>query len=266
MKNFPQELVDEVVDELLPLVEWNPTPHYNEDYCEGGISCYSTVSKAWAGRAQKHHFSNVCFDHPTILKKWRTRIAADPNGVSRHVRELLVSVTAMTPPELEGLKEHLNAFTGIKSLTIYGAHENMDILQHPFIKEWFDRPVGSSLIELQLNRLVARQRTIASLVASLPLLQILDVSDLKCAEDAGETDPPTPPRIPFFEGANHFIFRAGKSLDWVPSSARFGQLEIAYVPHLRELGPVNRWLASSSATLTDLTIGVGPVNCVSQLK
>ena len=248
MKTFPQELVDKVIDELYFLVQQhcfsNPLAPNFDYWRQYRISRYSTVSKAWVIRTQKYHFSSVYFDDPATLETWRTRIAADPAGVSRHVCELVVC--SVEPSELEDLREHLNAFVGIKSLALYNCN---NVLQFPFIRGWFGS-VGSRLTELRLSGLVAPQHTIVSLVAGLPLLRILDMFDLDFTEDADKMNPPTPPRIPFFDGTNFFISTV-TPLDWVPPSARFGRLTLD-TPYLEESDLVNQWFTSSSTTLTDL--------------
>lgn len=266
MKDFPQELVDQVIDELFILIErddqirarferfWNTSRVPN-------ISDYSLVSRAWAGPTQKYHFSSLSFDSMRVLERWCTHIAPDPAGLSRHVRKLVLDYFDYS--ELEGFENHLRAFTQVECLTVNYCD---GVLQLPSVMEWFQL-MGSSLVELRIHDSPVTPHTIASLLAALPLLQSVEISNFKNpdkpgeAEDTKKTSPPIPSRIPFFEGANRFRLRSdyGReypkgSLDWIPSSARFAHLEIDMACSLHHPDLVNQWLASSRTTLTKLAI------------
>lgn len=261
MKDFPQELVDQVIDELFFLVGKDNCYQGYKRFRYGpraahGISDYSLVSKAWASSTQKHHFSSLRLDCLDTLEKWRTGIAPDPEGVSRHVRKLVLH--GFDPPDLEEFEEHLRAFTRVQCLTVKDCY---DVLGLPSIMGWFPL-MGSCLVELRIDDSPATPHTIASLLAVLPMLQTVQIYNLEAPEDADETNTPTPFRIPFFEGANHFSLCSDYgdsgypegSLDWIPLSAQFGRLEIDMACSLHHTDIVNRWLASSCDTLTKLSI------------
>jgi len=268
MKNFPQELVDQVIDGLFALTgrancyggyqEWFESDWitHDADWPVSGISDYSLVSKAWTGSAQKYHFGRIPLDSPTTLEKWRTHIAPDPAGVSRHVRMLVLN--RCNTSDLEGFKEHMHAFTRVEYLNI---DDCGDLLRFPSITQLF-LLMGSCLTRLVVCKTQATARTFAFLLAALPLLQSVDTTDFKVPDDVDETSPPTPSRIPFFEGANRFVLQSNRlpdgypegSLDWIPTSARFSQLEVQTAYYLHNPGILNRWLTSSCATLTSLTI------------
>jgi len=79
-RDFPQELVDEVVGRLFDLVG-------RGRYYRGPIACphdfsrviddisdYSLVSRAWIIPTQKHHLSFLNLDHPSEIEEWRACI------------------------------------------------------------------------------------------------------------------------------------------------------------------------------------------------
>ena len=152
MRDFPQELVDKVIDELFSLVgkencyggfrQWFESDGiaHNSAWPVRGISYYSLVSKAWTGRTQKHRFDRLPLDSPAILEKRRTRIAPDPAGISRHVRVLFLH--SCHSSNLEGFKGHMHAFTGVQHLNI---EDCGDLLRFPSITPWF-LPMGSCLV------------------------------------------------------------------------------------------------------------------------
>jgi len=264
MKTFPQELVDRVIDELYILVG-NPLQDKSTLRRDSGsvtsISDYSLVSKAWVNPTQKHHFS-ILHLSPTTLDKW----LAAPNtaGMSRYVR--ILSLSHLDPE----IRQHLHAFTRIELLSVY---ECYNLLHHRTSMEWFP-VIGSSLTELRITDTPVTPYTLTSLLATLPLLRTLDIrgfdnpyevlgmdDDDEIYDDDDVDDTST---IQFFDGANRFILRAGfyleDSLDWIPSSARFGQLELDVMfsqGHTADL--VNQWLASSSTTLTYFAINMNPL-------
>jgi len=265
MRDFPQELVEQVIDELFALVGRDNSYQGYSKQSRGarepvwGISDYSLVSRAWAEPTQKHHFSTLYVDSPAILEKWVSRISPDPTGVSRHVRKLVLA--GFDLEDFEDFEDHLLALTQVECLTV---DDCACAPCHPFNMEWFST-IGSSLVELQINDSPVAPHTITSLLAVLPLLRNLQIHNLENPDDAYEADPPAPPKIPFFEGANRFALHSDyghrypeRSLDWIPVSARFGQLEVDMACLLGQQDLVNRWLSSSCATLTSLVIKDDP--------
>ena len=74
MNKLPQELVDTIIDNLAEF----DTP------LEPEISRYSTVSRRWVRRTQKHHFKLVILRKEASLKRWRKNTNPDPSDASRH--------------------------------------------------------------------------------------------------------------------------------------------------------------------------------------
>ena len=261
MRDFPQELVDQVIDELYDLVGASndyppPSGRYRRSSSHvHGIADYSLVSRAWVGPTQKHHFNTLRIYCPSLLYTWRKRIRPDPTGVSRLVRKLSLEMAYYE--DLEKFGEHLRALTRVKCLTFESC---MDALHHPSLMEWF-LTTGSSLVELRINDSLVSPHTIASLLAQLPLLYRLEIIDFDTPDDANDTKPPDPLRIPFFEGRSCFAWHPRhnrnypeSSLEWIPPSARFARLEVDMTSTLGQLDLVDRWLASSCTTLTSLAI------------
>ena len=179
MRDFPQELVDQVIDELFALVgRDNSYQGYSKRSHIGfgvvwGISHYSLVSRAWVGPTQKHHFSALHLDYRSMLEKWLTRIPPDPTGVSRHVRKLVLG--CLNPVKLEDVVVHLHAFTRIECLMVNSCSYS---LHHPSILEWFST-IGSSLTELRINNSPVAPCVITSLLAVLPLMQSLQIRNFE---------------------------------------------------------------------------------------
>jgi len=266
MRDFPQELVDKVIDELFALVGRDNSYQGYSKRSRGprkpvwGISDYSLVSRAWAGSTQKHHFHILYLDSPDILEKWFSGIQPDPTGVSRHVRKL--ALEGFDLGDFEDFEDHLLALTQVEYLTV----EDCDCIpHHPSTVQWF-LTIGSSLVDLRINNSPVAPHTITSLLAVLPLLQSLQFHNFEIPDDyEHEEDPPAPPRIPFFEGANYFALRSDQghiypegSLDWIPASACFARLAVDMPCSLDHPDLVNQWLASSCATLTGLAIEDDP--------
>ncbi|KAF9644919.1 hypothetical protein BDM02DRAFT_829114 [Thelephora ganbajun] len=263
MKDFPQELVDEVIGRLFDIVEKdNRWQGSSRRFCPGwhGISRYSLVSRAWVSPTQKHHFNHLHLDSPSATNRWRVRIPFDPTGVSRHVRKLVLGDLDLS--DFEGFEAYMRAFIQVESLTVIDCTG----VSLYVTMEWF-LPMKSSMVELQVGELSATPLTITSLLAALPLLNCVEIYELRQSDN--ETTPPATTRIPFFEGANRLTLCSFDNrscpeglLDWIPPSARFGHLDIDTECALHHPDLVNQWLASSCETLTNLTIRWGePCMC-----
>jgi hypothetical protein len=105
MHNFPQELVDHVIDKLHEL--FYPSKPITPDK----ISNYSRVSWKWVERTQRYHFECLRFKCQEDVEKWKAAIEPDRSGVSQHVCTLKWSgINA-----LRGFESHLNALTNVKA-------------------------------------------------------------------------------------------------------------------------------------------------------
>ncbi|KAF9648830.1 hypothetical protein BDM02DRAFT_3114851 [Thelephora ganbajun] len=239
MRVFPQELVDLVVDKLAEFPgPFGPfTPHVE-------ISDYSTISRQWLTRTQKHHFEMIQFNGQDDLEKWRTTIEPDPSGVSRHVRRLFW----LDLDTLEGFDEHIRAFTHVKRAE-FSECELFNLLDDVLPLTL----LGSSLVELEIDMATTTPGVMASLLAALPHLGRLLARNLKVEHDYSYYPIPLPARIPFFEGANTLSLTLRKYLpgylDWIPQIARFRDLRVDCSLAQYDWVVVNRWITSSSESL-----------------
>jgi len=233
------QLVDKVIDELDVVTQ----PFYGCSL----ISNFSTVSRQWVERTQKHHFRQIWLYRRGTLEQWRTTFDADPCGPSRHVRQLELGNIVT----FQGFEDHLRAFTQVEEVHILGGW----ILESvPEVQRF--TMIGSNLKSLRILSGWTTPQVVVSLLAGLPHLRSLDIC---ITFDCGFIPPVFPPSIPFFEGANTLFLRGGKycpgSLDWIPSTARLGGLSVDIRGIHLCLAPVNRLLASSGETLEWFTIG-----------
>ena len=237
---LPQELLDMVIDQLADC-EPPPGPPV-------GISHYSTVSRQWVARSQKHHFERVRFSGPGDLGKWCRTIEPDPSGVSRHVREAHFST--INCADLERFSEHIRAFTNIEEVILTG---ECGILLSPSVVESL-APLGPNLVRLKIIETSTTPRIITSLLATLPRLRQLRAHRLDIRD--GRNTAELPPGVPFFRDANSLDLCLGDdtpgSFDWIPPSARFRELWIDR--YCIGSGRAKQWIASSSGCLKFLGI------------
>jgi len=238
MRDFPQELVDKVIDNLNEVLEQPGI----EASSQHQLSDYSTVSKRWVNRTQYHHFGSLWFTGQNIMEKWRETIKPDPSGVSRHVRALHWRYIDI----LDGFEDHLRAFTNINEAQFYDCNifhhlDNVRLLSQ----------VASNLVELHFSHISIAPAIITSFLAVCPCLRHFGTNDLRIELD----DAPvvSPDNIPFFRGANNLTLLLegdlpGK-LGWFPSTVRFTNLGVGISRIRHDLDLVNGWIASSRETL-----------------
>ena len=254
MPNFPQKIIDMVIDRLAELLSEDRPDLVIDGLAElllarrqfRSISTYSTVSRKWVERTQRHHFECIrlgCND----LEKWPAAMKADPSGVLRHVRRLsLYRVKA-----LWGFEEHIRAFTHLESVQVSGCDTTY----------WFRKVgtfplMGSNLVRLDIVETLVTPHTMASLLAALPRLFTLSVRNLRVLPDCSPMPPP--PTFPFFENANSLELSMWDNfkgnLNWIPPTARFCGLQIDTNVISNNHALVNDWLASSGESLQWLWI------------
>ena len=231
MRDFPQEIVDMVIDELHNLGE--PTEYY------------STISRKWLDRSQKYYFESPRFygHGQRNLEKWRRVIKPDPLGVSRHVRRLSLPYIKT----LKGFEEHIRAFTRIERVEFESCHIFRSLVNvQPLTL------LGSSLVQLKIMKAKTTASVMNSLLAALPHLRRLIAYGLSVKHGSSSIRLPT--AIPFFEGANHFELwwaapPSPRDWNWIPPTAQFGNLRVAPICILWNAPVVNRWITSSAESL-----------------
>jgi hypothetical protein len=244
MRNFPQELVDRVIDELADSVSKQlDGPLSTPDE----ISKYSTVSRRWVGRTQKHHFKSLCFRRQGKLYKWRTAVTPT-SDVLQHVQELTLEYIYT----LEGFGDHFCGFTKVKKARFEhcGLFHSLDDIR-PLTS------LGESLVDLEIEKSDYSSEVIAQFLASLPLLRRFRAFSLLApSPDNFEV---SLPRIPFFEGANALMLSSSRgcppvTLQWIPSTARFSELGLGISCLTGSPGTLNEWITSSSKSLKCLDL------------
>lgn len=243
MQGFPQEPVDEIIDNLAYLCHGSTNP----------IAAYSLVSKAWVTRTQKHAFESVQFTHTKRLEKWCRKIDPDPAGISRHTRFLFFWDIST----LDGAEMHIRAFTRVECMDIIWC----SFLLSPSVAECF-APTGSSLVDLNIYRSPTTPHIISSVLTALPQLNDVAINDLEVTDDMD--GPSLLPEIPFFESGKSFRLYSNPDEpnppgpDWIPPSARFNSLVIDTTYLLYKGALVNKWPYNSRATLESLRIVGAP--------
>ena len=238
MQDFPQELVDRIIDNLNELLK-QPAP---EAWSQTKLSDYSTVSKRWVNRTQYHHFGSLHFMNYYHMDRWRETIRPDPSGVSRHVRALHWHYIGL----LRGFEDHLRALTNIEEATfdrcyIFDSPNDVQLLSQ----------VGSNLVELTINGATMTPAALTSFLAALPHLRQFRTSDLLIRLNG--IPAVSQDNIPFFKGANNLTLllenHSPGQLTWFPSTVRFTNLGVG-IPCIRhDWDLVNGWIASSRETL-----------------
>jgi len=234
---LPQELVDKIIDEL-------SCSHPGDSDC---CAPYSLISRVWVEHAQEYHFSYVNIYGMDELEKWRRCITPDPFGVSRHTRDLCLGQIKT----IEGYEAHLHAFNRVEFLSI----SYCGFLLSPSVVECFAQ-MGSSLVQLSFDSRTTA-RTIATLLAMLPLLEIFAI-DTEVEDDACEIELAC--SIPFFKNSNSFqlLGHPPETLNWVPPNPQLGELTINMRFFLNEAARLNQWISASFETLTSLDIDAFP--------
>ena len=242
MRNFPQEVIDLVIDMLANFLEEEETP---EPRTAGHlISDYSTISRQWLWRTQYHHFKQLHFVGEKALDKWRVAVdALKTPRASQHVRTLIFT----NVHTLEGFGDYLRAFTKVETAKFYAgailaSFDDVSLLTS----------MGSRLVNLEINTLKAPTAVIAWFIGSLPCLCRLRV--IRLTSDPYDGPQVSQSIIPFFEGANNLRLWSETGyqpteLDWIPPTARFRSLAVGASCIGNNPGILNRWIASSSDSL-----------------
>lgn len=243
MRDFPQELVDLVIDKLAEPSEPGE-PHVQ-------ISDYSTISRQWCERVRKHHFDTIFFHYQPDVEKWRRAIEPDPSGVSRHVRKIIW----LGVDSLLGFDEHLRAFTRVVDVMV----ADCGFFHSPFQLEFFGL-LGSSLEKLEVTEAFIQVLPLAYFLAVLPHLRQLCFHNFSVLSYNTELVRYLP-AIPAFESANSLDLSLRNYLpgntDWIPPTARFSDLRIDVSCIYNNHGLVNQWLCSSAGSLEKFTIHEG---------
>lgn len=173
-KHFPQELVDEVIDNLE-----NPRD----------LRTCSLVSSKWLERSRRKLFATVSLN-TWNFDQWQRNITPGPGGISTYVRSLGLrqarSIVSLEPETLMGIMDHLISFRRLKSLLIQDVNFD-ELFDRPSLTQCFGH-FGNSVQSLHLHRVRTDISTILFFISLFPSLDCLTISFPQLA--SGELEVP----------------------------------------------------------------------------
>ena len=246
MRNFPQEIVDIVIDQLACILKGLVRrTHRPQDT----ISNYSTVCRRWVKRTQRNHFETLRLVGQRDLVKWSAAIGDEPSsyGASGHVKTLFLEDIET----LRGFGKYFQAFTNVERAVLHCCTIFHSLDGVPLLK-----PLGSSLKVLEINGSDTSPDLMAQFLASLPKLEQFRVHNLTSPPRANPQAPH--PIIPFFENAKEFALLSSdgypaNKLEWIPKTALFSGLTLGALCIRDNPEDVNKWIVSSRRTLENLS-------------
>ena len=175
-KQFPQELVDEVIDNLD-----NPRD----------LRACSLVSSGWVERSRHRLFANVALN-TWNFDKWQRNIPPGSNGISAYVRSLALrqarSVVSLEPETLMGIMDHLTSFQRLKTLLLQDVNFD-DLFDGPSLTQCFGH-FGVSVESLHLHGIRTDMSTVLFFISLFPNLNHLTISSPILILSNGETRVP----------------------------------------------------------------------------
>ena len=173
-KRFPQELVDEVIDNLN-----NPRD----------LRVCSLVSSKWLERSRRRLFANVSLN-TWNFDQWRRNITPGPNGISAYVRFLTLrqarSIVSLEPETLMGIMDHLTSFQRLKALLLQDVNFD-DLFDGPSLVQCFGH-FGATVKSLHLHGIGTDTSTMLFFVGLFPNLDHLTINSPILS--IGETEVP----------------------------------------------------------------------------
>ena len=161
-KQFPQELVDRVVDNL-------DDPRH--------LRACSLVSSKWLERSRRRLFANVSLN-TWNFDRWQKKIPPGPNGISGYVRSLALrqarSIVSLEPETLMGIMDHLTSFRRLKTLILQDANFD-DLFDGPSLTECFGH-FGHSVTSVYLCGVSTDTTTLLFFINLFPNLNYLTIS------------------------------------------------------------------------------------------
>lgn len=171
-RQFPQELVDEVIDNL--------------DSSRDLRAC-SLVSSTWLERSRRKLFAKV-FLNTWNFDKWRRNIPPGPNGISAYVHSLTLrqarSIVSLEPETLMTIMDHLTSFRRLKTLVLQDVNFD-DLFDGPSLTECFGH-FGASVDSLSLHGIRTDTSTLLFFVNLFPGLNCLTISSPILSDEVAE--------------------------------------------------------------------------------
>ena len=160
-KQIPQELVDEVIDNLN-----NPRD----------LRACSLVSSEWVDRSRRSLFANVALS-TWNFDQWRRNIPPGPDGISAYVRSLTLrqarSIVSLEPETLMGIMDHLTSFQRLKALLLHDVNFD-DLFDGRSLTQCFGH-FGVSVTSLHLHGIKADTGTMLFFISLFPNLNHLAI-------------------------------------------------------------------------------------------
>jgi len=161
-RQFPQELVDEVIDNLD-----NPRD----------LRACSLVSSEWLERSRHRLFAHVALN-TWNFDKWRRNIPPGPNGISAYVHSLALrqarSIVSLEPETLMGIMDHLASFQRLKVLLLQDVNFD-NLFDGPSLTQCFGH-FGVSVGSLHLHGIGTDMSTMLFFISLFPSLNHLSIS------------------------------------------------------------------------------------------
>ena len=173
-KQIPQELVDEVIDNLD-----NPRD----------LRACSLVSSGWVERSRRRLFADVALN-TWNFGKWQKNIPPGSDGISAYVRSLTLrqarSIVSLEPDTLMGIMDHLTSFRRLKVLFLQDANFD-DLFDEPSLIQCFGH-FGDSVKSLHLHGIRTDMSTMLFFINLFQNLDHLTISSPILS--SGETEVP----------------------------------------------------------------------------
>ena len=155
MDSFPQELIDEIIDNVP----------------ESSLRSCSLVARRWRRKCQQHIFHIIKFSSEDEVNRWWTDIPQDSDGVVSYVRSVQFSkIYYWGDPALP--RRVLKNLSSLRELVIEKTDIPDELLDHISCGEF-----GKGITTLYLRFPPCTHATMASMILSLPNLKELRVDD-----------------------------------------------------------------------------------------
>jgi len=185
---FPQEIVDEVIDNLA----------FNFET----LKSTSLVRKSWTHRSRRRLFSLVPIYSLGRLEQWALSISSDPNGIASYARVILLTHNTpkswVEPANLDRFYEHFRSFSRVERLVISGLEmAKFDATSTPRYFGNFAATVRS----LELRTAVGTPASLLSFICAFPLVDDLAIEHPNPTAGSGNQGETTHhPSAPSFKG------------------------------------------------------------------
>ena len=171
MDSLPQEIVDEIIDNL-------PT---------SSLRSSSLVAKQWRKRSQQRAFRKILFSSESRVNRWHIDVQSNPDGISSYVQFARFCDIRWDDPALFG--RVLESFSSLTTLWTFGAE-----IPEEMPEQISHGELGRRITALYLRSPRCSLSTVISMSLSLLNLQKLWVDDYGTMLREGPPAYPVPPQ------------------------------------------------------------------------